>query len=191
MTNLSSSKGLKYAVIIVLSLVAYADQLDGEFVFDDNAAILKNELVTNPATSWWDVFHHDYWGTRIMCSTSHKSYRPLTTLTLRLEYQWHGREASPFWMKLTNFIIHLIISCLVLEFGDLFVRDNCRTSFLAAAIFSIHPVHTEAVAGIVSRADLLACLGFILAVWVYFRAFIGEKDGFSVKNVTGFLNFYF
>lgn len=76
-------------------------------------------------------------------------------------------------MKLTNLILHIVISCFLIELGDLFVRDTCRTSFLAAVLFAVHPVHTEAVSGIVGRADLLATLASILAIWTYFKAFIG------------------
>lgn len=80
-------------------------------------------------------------------------------------------------MKSTNMLLHVLISSLLLDFGDIFARDNCRTSFLAAVLFSVHPIHTEVVSGIVGRADLLASLSFILAVRIYFRAFIGEFSG--------------
>lgn len=43
-----------------------------------------NKLVRSG--SWTDVFTHDFWGTHILSPLSHKSYRPLTTLTFRAEY---------------------------------------------------------------------------------------------------------
>lgn len=173
--NFISSKILKYSVIVVLCIISYGDQLEGDFVFDDQAAILNNKLVSssNPGP-WTDVFRHDFWGTNILNPNSHKSYRPLTTLTFRIEFQWHGKEASPFWMKATNLCLHILVSCFLLEFGDLFIRDRCRTSFLAAMLFSVHPIHTEAVSGIVGRADILVTLSCMLAIWIYFKAFIGK-----------------
>lgn len=30
-----------------------------------------------------DLWHHDFWGSRLSSNTSHKSYRPLTVLTFR------------------------------------------------------------------------------------------------------------
>lgn len=168
-------KLVKYSVIIILCVVCYGDQLQGDFVFDDSAAIVTNKLIatSNPGP-WTDVFSHDFWGTPILSPNSHKSYRPLTTLTFRIEYQFHGKEDCPFWMKLTNLILHVLISCFLLEFGDLFVKDQCRTSFIAAILFAVHPIHTEAVSGIVGRADLLATLTCMLAIWIYFKTFIGE-----------------
>ena len=44
-----------------------------------------------------------------------------------------------------------------------------RVAFGCAAFFACHPVHVEAVAGIVGRADLLAHSFGLLAIVVYFR----------------------
>lgn len=157
-----------------MCIVSYGDQLDGDFVFDDSAAIVNNKQVSlGTDVTWASICSHDYWGTPILSPTSHKSWRPLTTLSFRIEFQHHGKSSSPHWMKLTNLILHILISCYVLEFGNLFIKDHCRTSFLAAMLFSVHPIHVEAVSGIVGRADLLATLISTLAIGIYFKAFIG------------------
>lgn len=139
-----------------------------------------NKLVNSG--SWKDAFTHDFWGTPLLSPLSHKSYRPFTTLTFRAEYQIWGLADCPFWMKSTNLALHILISSFLLDFGDIFARDNCRTSFLAAVLFAVHPIHTEAVSGIVGRADLLATLSFILAVRVYFRTFIGDTSINTIKS---------
>ena len=43
------------------------------------------------------------------------------------------------------------------------------TSLVAALLFAIHPVHTEAVSGVVGRAELLASVFFLLALLNYSR----------------------
>ena len=43
-------------------------------------------------------------------------------------------------------------------------------AFLAALIFAVHPIHTEAVAGIVGQAELISAGLSILALLTYFRA---------------------
>lgn len=43
--GLVSNKVLKYVVIVVLCIVTYGDQLDGDFVFDDAVAIVNNKQV--------------------------------------------------------------------------------------------------------------------------------------------------
>ncbi|EPB68418.1 hypothetical protein ANCCEY_12496 [Ancylostoma ceylanicum] len=67
-------------VIAALAILPYIPSLDGEFVFDDSATILNNPIVTGKS-HLKQVFTTDYWGYPIASSQSHKSYRPLTTLT--------------------------------------------------------------------------------------------------------------
>lgn len=70
----------------LLAILVYANGLTGDFVHDDIFAIKRNRDVTgrNPLA---DVFFHDFWGTPMSSNSSHKSYRPLTTLTFRYEFQ--------------------------------------------------------------------------------------------------------
>ncbi|KAK0133747.1 Transmembrane and TPR repeat-containing protein 4 [Merluccius polli] len=51
-----------------------------------------------------------------------------------------------------------------------------RASLLAALLFAAHPVHTESVAGVVGRADLLCALFFQLSFLTYCKAFHGGSD---------------
>lgn len=66
----------------VLAFVCYLNGLNGEFVHDDAFAIKRNGDVIGQ-TSLRDVFVHDFWGRPIALNGSHKSYRPITTLTFR------------------------------------------------------------------------------------------------------------
>ncbi len=51
-----------------------------------------------------------------------------------------------------------------------------RCCWLAALLFAVHPVHTEAVAGVVGRADVLAAVFFLGSVLAYARH-VGARDG--------------
>lgn len=72
----------KKLVIICISCIPFLFTLNGDFVFDDTEAIVKNKDVTSE--SWTDPFFHDFWGADIKSDLSHKSYRPLTILSYRL-----------------------------------------------------------------------------------------------------------
>lgn len=69
--------------LLIFSASIYMFSLDGDFVFDDSEAIVKNADVKldTPVSS---LFHNDFWGTNMKSNLSHKSYRPLTVLTFRL-----------------------------------------------------------------------------------------------------------
>lgn len=40
---------------------------------------------------------------------------------------------------------------------------------LSGLLFAIHPIHTEAVAGLTGRADLIACIFFIMTLLSYIK----------------------
>jgi len=90
-------------------------------------------------------------------------WRPLTILSFALD--WTLGRGAPAWLHLANALWHGLASVLVL---GVFARWlPVRAAMAAALVFAVHPVHVEAVAGLVGRAELLpatAMLGAVLAV---------------------------
>jgi hypothetical protein len=60
-----------------------------------------------------DVFKHDFWGQAIGLADSHKSYRPITTFSFRLNHSIHGLKAMGYHAG--NVIIFAVSSALVFE----------------------------------------------------------------------------
>lgn len=71
-----------YALVASVGALTYSNSLNGEFVHDDIPAIVTNADVTG-GNSVLKIFKNDFWGTPMSDTGSHKSYRPLTTLTFR------------------------------------------------------------------------------------------------------------
>ncbi|KAK7604609.1 hypothetical protein V9T40_005795 [Parthenolecanium corni] len=76
-------------------------------------------------------------------------------------------ELHQFWYHLGNVLLHAICSGLFTRIALAIVGLQMRFAALAGVLFASHPIHTEAVAGIVGRADVLACLFFILSFLTY------------------------
>ena len=128
-------------------------------------AIQKNpDLV--PDTPLSQLFYDDFWGTPLTHSGSHKSYRPLTVLTFRLNYALGG--LSPFGYHLGNVLLHAVVTAVYTICARLLLRRR-TPAIVAGLLFASHPIHAEAVAGVVGRADVLACLFFLLAFLAYMR----------------------
>ncbi len=106
----------------------------------------------------------DFWGTPLTHNGSHKSYRPLCTLTFKLNYLISGFQ--PFGYHLVNLILHVISTHLFLTLAESMAPTHLSV-LLSGTLFALHPVHCEAVAGVVGRADLLAAIFFILALLAY------------------------
>jgi hypothetical protein len=66
-----------------LALLVYYNTLEAGLIYDDTRAILQNQDL-HPWAPISSVFLNDFWGTPLSHTGSHKSYRPLTTLTFRL-----------------------------------------------------------------------------------------------------------
>ena len=118
--------------------------LNGDLVHDDIFAIRDN-LDLRPSTPLTNLLVNDFWGKTMSDPTSHKSYRPLTVLTFRLNYQLH--ELDTWGYHAVNIGLHVLATGL---FGCLCRRvvfGNWRGDvvFLATCLFATHPVHTEAV----------------------------------------------
>lgn len=146
--------------ILVLCALCFGDSLHGSYVFDDTVAIVKNIDITHN-TPLKDIFSHDFWGFNLTSPQSHKSYRPLTSLMFRFEYQ--NLNFRSRGMKYMNLLLHFMNSSLIFQLIKR-LTGNVRIASSASILFTIHPIHTEAVCGIVGRADLMFCLCFLIVL---------------------------
>lgn len=80
--SLCSSDTAIYGAVMVTSVLSYVNSLGGEFVHDDIPAIVDNADVTG-ASPVRSLLVNDFWGMPMADVNSHKSYRPLTTLSFR------------------------------------------------------------------------------------------------------------
>lgn len=155
------------AILVLMCLICYGyGGLSGsKFVFDDTVAIVKNKNVNTLPTNWTAIFSHDFWGAPLLSADSHKSFRPLTTLMFHYEYALLGFNAAH--MKFLNLLLHCLNTLLMWRLvRSLYVEevDIERWATISAALFAAHPVHTEAVSGVVGRAELMFGLVHLLCL---------------------------
>lgn len=102
---------------------------------------------------------------------SHKSYRPLTVLTFRINYVFSELSAKSY--HLLNLVLHAVVCLIFLQVCRLFLDQ--KSSLVAALLFAVHPVHTEAVTGVVGRAELLSSI-FLLAAFLSYTKSKGPDN---------------
>ncbi|XP_067622671.1 protein O-mannosyl-transferase Tmtc2 isoform X2 [Eurosta solidaginis] len=156
-----------------LAFVLYLNTLNAGFVYDDRRAILSNTDVSGN-TPWHTVFQHDYWGTSLTDSGSHGSYRPLCVLSFRFNFLVGGY--TPWGFHLINNLMHCLATGLVVKLARYFLSSYWGV-LATGALFATHPIHTEAVAGIVGRADLAACIFYLLTYLMYMRHIVWRERG--------------
>ncbi|XP_069192936.1 protein O-mannosyl-transferase Tmtc3-like [Procambarus clarkii] len=178
-----------YMTVWVAGVLVYVNGLTGDFVHDDVSAIKTNPdvLGTNPLSQ---VFCNDYWGKPLVDPRSHKSYRPFTILTFRVNHMLFGLRSLGF--HLVNVALHSCVCLLLTRLLLRLLHLPQGTVLSAGLLFATHPVHTEAsinqmyiktdpsgcgciiealhqVTGMVGRADVLAAICFLAAILSYHR----------------------
>ncbi len=145
--------------LAALTILAYRPAWHGGFLWDDDAYIINNELLTAP-----DGWH------RIWFSLDAPSqYFPLTYSTFRVEHALWGLNTTGYhWI---NLLLHVANALLV---WAILARLKVPGSWLAAAIFALHPVQVESVAWITERKNVLMGFFFLLTLLAWI-AFIDQR----------------
>lgn len=153
------------AVVLLLLLAvacAYANALSNDFTYDDIPVVRDNRNLRGvdriPALwtgSWWDP------------DSPYRHYRPVTLTSFALDHACWGR--APFGYHLTNVLLHAL-ACVLLYRLLLALFRRPDLAFVAALLFAIHPLHTDAVSSIVGRAEVLAGVGVLLALLAHRQA---------------------
>lgn len=151
--------------LLIITSVIYFNSLKCNFVYDDHKAILENpDVIDSSPASWLRLFQNDFWGTPISNPGSHKSYRPLVTLSFKTQYQlaklyrmFRGEHfdnviapatteqpevALPF--HLLNILLHVLavdlvyrVACCLLTIEPIHLNDcNKKSAFSTRAILS-------------------------------------------------------
>jgi len=154
-------------LVVAVSFVAYSNSLRAGFHYDDTHHIVANPFLRDLG------FVPQYFHRPDMFSAlpGHDMYRPLLLATFALDYHWGGYDPLPW--RLTAIALHAFCSVGVfLTFRTLRAqltpaRQGSATlgALVAALLFSLHPVFTEAVDYASARSSLLAGG---LTVWAFF-----------------------
>jgi tetratricopeptide (TPR) repeat protein len=160
------------ATLALFSVLLYANTFSGGYVWDDRAAIITNKDVLQERPLM-DLFVHDFWGQDITNDLSHKSYRPITVLSFRINHMLHGLHAEGY--HVVNVVIYTVTVLMAFKLGLAFMSN--RSARVAAMLFCFHPIHVEAVASLVGRADSLCATFFIGAILLYIPCVTNAQDG--------------
>jgi len=157
-------------LLAVAVVAAWAGSLAGPFVFDDLPSILENESIRRLRPLGAVLFPDQAGGLTT-------SGRPLLNLSFALNYAVGGTAVGGY--HAVNLAIHVAATLLLfgfvrrtLESAPLRARFGTRAAGLAAAVaalWGLHPLQTESVTYIVQRAESLAGMFLLLALYAFAR----------------------
>ena len=148
-----SARQAALAAGLVAALVA-ASSIGNGFVSDDRWVIAERPLLVHPP-SLGAVLTEPYWPAGFGGVT----WRPAVLASYSLDYRLGG---SPSWFHLVNVLwagmAAALLTVLACQLSD------ARTGLVAGLLFAVHPVHVEAVANVVGRAEPMAAVGYAAAL---------------------------
>jgi protein O-mannosyl-transferase len=155
-------KTLALACVLLLGFLVYANTLLSGFVYDDHEQVEQNPYV-----------HSFHYVGRTLTTTvwsfqgsegQTNYYRPLMTLSYLVCNKVF--QGLPYGFHLVNILLNCIVIWLVFLVCSLLFGDDA-VGLWAAAMFALHPVHTEVVAWIAAITELELAV-FFLAAFVFF-----------------------
>jgi protein O-mannosyl-transferase len=150
------------ALLLFLAIAPYFNTLQNGFVYDDN-----NEVLTNP---YIRSFSHvgEIFSTRILAHLGSRGatnyYRPISIFGFLICYKLFG--LLPYGFHLANLVLHAIIVSLLFGLTKRLFQDQWL-AFIAAALFALHPIHTESVAWVSGVTDLDLALFYLATFWLF------------------------
>jgi len=158
-----------YLCIIIACFIFYGNTLKLNYAFDDSIVITGNQFTKAGLKGIPDILSTElftgFYGKNSNVVTGGR-YRPLSLVTFAIEYQFFG--SNPFMGHLVNIILLILTGILMYNlFRQLFVlkgippdprRWYISVPFIATLVFIGHPVHTEAIANIKGRDEILSLL---------------------------------
>lgn len=194
---------LQAIVIFAISVLLYANTLSHDFCQDDSIVITENMFTTQGVAGiggilQYDTFYGFFKEAGKASLVAGGRYRPFTLVMFAIEYQLFGK--SPFIGHFINVLL-FGLTCVLLYFLLLKLLNYRKlgdgqqslgvsptlVAFIAAILFAAHPIHTEAVANIKGRDEIMTLLGSLAAIWFSLKAF----EGGGIKNqILAFVLFF-
>ena len=172
LTTLRDKQWPRYLFLAAIGFLVHLPALQGQPVWDDDYLAHENPFIKSPLLAL-EAFRH-----YLFLDSYSSHYRPVQNLSFMADYYLWNTDPAGF--HLTNILLHigsglLLYRLLILLFrknGGIWNNIDPRSSttaalgtFLIAALWIVHPVHSAAVDYISGRADSLAFL-FAAGGWL-------------------------
>jgi len=151
--------------LVVCGLLAYANSLEGEFVYDSISSVVENEDIRQ---LWPPTWGYDSPGFHAATNS-----RPVVGLSLALNYAVGGLEIGGY--RLFNLFVHLAAGLVLygLLRRTLGAGENAL-AFCIALFWLLHPLNNQCINYVIQRSESLMALFYLLVLYAARRGMDGE-----------------
>lgn len=165
------NKWFQYLFLFIVSIVLYSNTIFHDYTLDDVIVITKNSFTQKGFGGIWDILTKDTFDgyTTVKNLVAGGRYRPLSVITFAIEIGIFG-PGHPAIAHFINVLLYGLAVVMLFKFmSDYMFRNNPLIPLIAALIFAIHPIHTEVVANIKSRDEIMATIFIFLSLQLFFN----------------------
>ncbi len=160
-------------IVFFFAILLYGYTISFDFTLDDGLMITDNEFTKKGIHGLKEIFTNDAFAGlfgkgKILVAGGR--YRPLTHAMFAIEYSLFG--ASPFVGHFINVILYALLGTIILKTLSLCFKNLPSEKewfryipFTATLLFIAHPLHTEAVANIKGRDEIISMGGSMMALF--------------------------
>lgn len=149
-------------VVLLITTLVYANTLFNGYNLDDELVTRNHRLTSQGISAIPEIFNEPYYKDEMGYAYE---YRPVVLISYAVEHSLFGE--NPFTGHLINFLLYiLLIYILYKSLQELFPALNHNILSALLLIFSLHPSHTEVVASLKSRDEILSML-FAAITYLY------------------------
>ena len=139
------------------AVIVYLPALGNKFALDDGSIVERNPSAHTVGAAL-RAFDRAYWPPE----NGAGQWRPLVILSFAADWQASG--GSPVWLHAANVAWHAAATALLVPVLACYVPEEAALA--GALLFAVHPVHVEAVANLVGRAEMMAAVFLFSALLV-------------------------
>ena len=173
-------------IVAALAFVLYANTLGNDYALDDYGVIPENTITKKGFDGVTEMFQTSYRAGRFTQDFS--LYRPLSKAMFAIE--WGISPNNPQLSHGVNVILFALTGFLLFYALSLYIRKSMLIPFITSVIFVAHPIHTEAVANIKGRDEILCFLFFIVtAIFIFHYVHSGKAKHIIIAAGFFFLAF--
>ncbi len=194
-------------IIAILGFVFYANTCSHQAAFDDRMAITDNDYVQSGLAGIPDILTKDAYQSYLEHRQGGNQlaggrYRPLSLVTFAVEQQIMGvshESEQPLEKKsridsqmparhVVNVLLYILAIITLLYFlRKVVFPDEPLIAIVTALIFTVHPLHTEVVANVKSRDEILSILFISLTFIKSFNYLNSRKISDLLQSLLFFL----
>jgi len=158
-----------YLIIIALAFILYGNTISNNYSLDDSYVTSSNPLVQQGIKAIPTIFSSNYITMNAEEGGQHSyGYRPIAKATYAIEWSIFGE--NPHVSHFINLLLYAFTGLLLFNlFSKLLKGYSIWLPFLTVFFFMIHPLHTEVVASLKNREELLSFLGGLMCIFYFLR----------------------